>query len=287
MKIWNTLSMSNFDDPDNKPLDKKKIIDQYTFFKENNAYVVINGKEYKYWWQGKFGLAEDVRFDKVLDITNKKDQEEYYKYLKTDKLIDLVLPDNASGGISVKEMSLQYYNSIIEHRHQNVFIEKKGINHYLHPFHTIQPQEVERFYVCDTLAFLRNNKIYDWFDAKNLALTRYYEYITREFHDASFAIDRNSIVGTQGPKVNDVPSTYVCFGNPHDVYFANLTIVSKMYLDKIVLMRRHLKFSELGNSISRLDHVFTGEVERIELDLNNPNPDVLKTMEELGICRKD
>lgn len=97
------------------------------------------------------------------------------------------------------------------------------------------------------------------------------------------------IILSDDQHINGVPSNeimHVRGGHPHELLI-DTNLIPRKYCDKVILYRHYLDSSLYFSSIKKsIYSAKTGGMDKIELDLNNPNPDVLQTMIQLGVCRK-
>lgn len=80
---------------------------------------------------------------------------------------------------------------------------------------------------------------------------------------------------------------HVVGGHPRDFGQVYVNLVPRKYYDKVILYRHYLDSSlDLSTIMESVYRARTGQMDKIELDLDSPNPDVLQKMIQLGVCRE-
>ena len=76
-------------------------------------------------------------------------------------------------------------------------------------------------------------------------------------------------------------------GHPRDFGLVYVNFIPRKYYYKVILYRHYLDSSLYFSSIEpSIYGAKNGRMDKTELDLNNPNSDVLQTMIHLGVCKK-
>ncbi|MBR6042999.1 MAG: hypothetical protein IKP37_10265 [Paludibacteraceae bacterium] len=255
------------------------IKDTYTFRCNCDHCVVIKGIEYneiKTSYSDNPYLFINIESLKNLDITNKNDQDEFFRILKEDNSIDGFI-DRGAYCDYLKDKNISYngykfliYN-ILKREPTN---EEKSIGFWFKPIHKIRKSEVEAVYNYKTTIVLNGIETESWEDGA--------EPSTIVEHFFSYLPDH--IVLSDSQHINSIPSDqiqHLVKGHPRDMV-VGINIIPKKYFDKVILYRNYLN----PDYFVKGKWEYTGDYDKWELDLNNPDPKILKLMEQKHICRK-
>lgn len=253
---------------------------EYIFKNYRGWFVVIDGeiyeKEHKYYYSK---TPENTVFlpktkYKGLSILDEKDQETFYQIINKDSFVDGMMCHYRDYlrkdrfDISYDEYKL-IIKDILENLHKQYKIKEyeKELSYWFEPVHIIRSTEVEDGYYCYTTAVLNGREISGLWDDG--------EHPLPLFSEAPGYIIVDDEINT-----DNIPSKekiHVEGGHPKDGLWRLAKLIPKKYLDKIFILVTHTDFS--------------GEIrvkqERLELDFNNPDLNVLEFMlKHQSICEK-
>lgn len=147
--------------------------------------------------------------------------------------------------------------------------------------------EFEAMYYYESKVVLNGVEMNYWDDGYDPVHWEALNYIgTRPGYVILSAMCQSDIEHIDGVPSDEIMR--VVGGHPkEDIIYANL--IPRKYYDKVILYRHYLDSSLYFSSIKEsftIHKAETGRTDKIELDLNNPNPDVLQTMIQIGVCKK-
>ena len=140
--------------------------------------------------------------------------------------------------------------------------------------------EFEALYYYDTTVVLNGFEVKSWDDG----------YYPKNPIISDFIGTRPGYIILSDDKNCGVPSDEILHmvgGHPRDFGLVYVNLIPRKYYDKVILYRHYLDSSLYFSSIEpSIYGAKNGRMDKIELDLNNPNSDVLQTMIHLGVCKK-
>lgn len=254
------------------------IMNHYRFQKKNTLFVKIKGVEYAYneffEFKKKILLKENYFFG--YDIFNEKDVADFYNVLSNDDFVDGVY----TKGVFFNKISSEDYFARIKYLLENAetceLKKKNQLNYWFVPFHVIRNSEVESCYDLSVTVVMSGIEYEEWSDGA-------YKDAWLE-PSGRIMPDFIAIIGSPKEEIKHIPVNEIshreeCHGND---YYVSFDYVPKKYLDKIILYRRYRDASD----IERLPGYYTGEFDKLELDVNNPNFEILCAMKEYKICEE-
>lgn len=147
--------------------------------------------------------------------------------------------------------------------------------------------EFEAMYYYKSTVVLNGVEVAFWDDGYYPEYPEVYDYIgTRPGYVILSALCQSDIEHIDGVPSDEIIRLHG--GHPKEVMIS-ANLIPRKYYDKVILYRHYLDSSLYFSSIKEyftIHKAETGRTDKIELDLNNPNPDVLQTMIQLGVCKK-
>ena len=148
---------------------------------------------------------------------------------------------------------------------------------YWYPIHLIRKSEVEAFYDYYVTMVIHGFEIEFWAMADSYLwnITEIFpEYVV--LAHSGYTLELTDI---QKEILKTIPQSEVIEKSGGSYYdgFNSYTFIPKKYIEKIILRRRYLKTDNIEKSLKK---EYTGKEDVYELDLKNPDPDILNLMME-------
>ncbi len=215
---------------------------------DTNSYVLIQGAEYRTWKNANSKLGT-ISFVGLFDNNPSNMHDGWYR-----------------GGTIVLKTDIESQTSV---------------NEDWFPIHLIRKSEVEAFYDYYVTMVIHGFEVY--FEAEgDSALSICTDDIFPEYIILSHSGYQLEMTSVQSDVLMTIPQCEVVVKTYGDHYYGydSYTLIPKRYIDKIILRRRYLKTDNIETSLKK---EYTGKEDVYELDLKNPDPDILNLMEKIGV----
>lgn len=245
----------------------------------NSLCVQINGVERKDLARVNNKTVLYIRNDDLLKyrILDEKDREEFFRILSEDSFVEDFYCFGFDGFMG--DLSYESYQKQVKLSCEKFRLSLDGdsrIVDYIRPIHLVRSSEIEVFYqYTDSIVLNGEEWKGEWGDG---AFKDAWKEPTGTLMPDYISIDQAKDI--QGIPADEIIHREV--GDPRD-YHISFDYIPKKYLDKLILYRRYLDFSNIENSLRRN---YNGKIDRWVLDFNNPNSQVFDFMINYGVFEK-